>query len=82
MKPNDSEAQRADQTIYESEAKTRKSCFVLLWAFLLSFSFSIMVGIFTGRIDLALATLGTSAAWIACVEGALLFDNLEWRIIS
>ena len=64
----------ASKSPSSSVAKTSRfaSWLVVLLAFLVSILVSVGVGMVSRRADLALATMGTVAAWIACFEGALL----------
>ena len=47
-----------------------------LIAFLIAALTSSVVAVVTRRLDLALATMATIAAWVTCVEGALLLYHL------
>ena len=49
---------------------------ITIGAFVLAAIGSSAIAIVSGRTDLALATMATTAAWVTCVEGALLFHYL------
>ena len=49
---------------------------ITLIAFLIAALTSSVIAIVTRRLDLGLATMATIAAWVTCIEGALLLYHL------